>query len=238
MSAMGSVQTVLEDILARNDYSEAFCGTIISSSSIFSVLFALISSTWLDMSANYVTYSRISSGLYGFLFCAFAYCVNQPNMEIQIVVLNLMADFANSLTVPGLIQVALRSSQGILPEPTVTSVLTFGCQTLAVILLNVQHPLKRLSVNGNGYKIMLGVVATMVLLVDLSYAVFFKIPDLNDLQAKLAIRLGRDQLVNEDQDDDDTSNLVSSDTNGDTDEDNGPAAAARNDRHHRDKKDT
>lgn len=184
-STMNDLQIILDDILRSHGYSDTFCGILISHAFIFGIAFSLIGAAWVDNSSNYITVSRMASVLYAFTFVALCLSLDFPRIKSVILVTNIFASFGNSLVLPALIQVSLRSAASILPEATVAALNLFINQTLAAILINFEPLMRRVSPNEDEYRTLLISFASLVLIVNLLYAITFKKPKRKYLLEKL-----------------------------------------------------
>lgn len=184
-STIGDLQITLDDILRSHGYSDTFCGLLISHAFIFGIAFSLIGAAWVDNSSNYITVSRMASILYAITYVAFSFSLDFPDIKSVILVTNIFTSFGNSLVIPSLIQVSLRSAASILPEATVAALNLFINQTFAAILLNLEPLMRQVSPRDDEYKTLLISFAILVLLVNLLYSATFKMPKRKNLQEKL-----------------------------------------------------
>lgn len=184
-STMNDIQIILDDILRSHGYSDTFCGILISHAFIFGIAFSLIGAAWLDNSSNYITVSRMASVLYGFMFVVFCISLDFPNIKSVILVTNIFASFGNSLVVPALIQVSLRSASSILPEATVAALTLFMNQIFAALLINFEPLMRNLSPQNDEYRVLLVSFGAIVLFVNILYASTFKKPKRKHLKDRL-----------------------------------------------------
>lgn len=188
-SALSALQLIFEDILGAKGYSDVFCGELLSHSYIFGIVFLLIGAAWVDNSSNYIGVSRTASLLYGLTFIGFCASLNYPGIHSVIIVSNVLVSFGNSIVIPALTQVCLRCAATILPEAIVSALSVFMAQSAGAILINLEGPLKSLSSIDNTYGVQLAVFAFLVVLLNLLYAITFKVPCRDQLQQHVSERI-------------------------------------------------
>lgn len=196
-SIVNATHVVLEDILRMQQYSNTFCGKLIAHRFFFSLFFMIMGAVWVDNSANYVKFGRISAVLCAVSTVAFNISIIIPNIKTVILVTNVMVAFGGSLMYPALFQMCLRGAATILPEATVAAITVIAQQLLAGILMNSFGPLKKMSPSPDGYQAPMIIFACVVMIVNFLYATSFRAPNRDELYARLGNSEDRAFLVEE-----------------------------------------
>lgn len=188
-SAVNTIQTFLEDILNSQGYNDDFVGDLLFHSYMFGILFLLIGAAWVDNSSNYVGVSRTSSLIFTLTFIFFCATLNFRDFQTWIIVSNLVVSLGISLSVPALTQVGLRCAATILPEATVSGLIVLITQIGGTLLINTGSPLKSISPSNDSYLSQLSFMAVFVSLLNVLYAIGFKVPHREDLQHQISERI-------------------------------------------------
>lgn len=185
LTAISVVQINLQDVLSKQHYSDSFCGILIAHGYFFGIFFSIIGATFVDNASNYILVSRITSIVYSVTLAVFYVSLLLPDIALIIVATNIVAALGISVMTPAATQLSLRSAITILPEASVSALLVILCQSSSTILLYFMEPLKSLSRNPGEYDAPILILVSAVVVINLAFALFFRMPNRFKLQNKL-----------------------------------------------------
>lgn len=183
----------LQDILAVHQYTNTFCGSLISANNFLGIFFLVLGGILADGSDNLIRLSRFVTIFYAITMIIFNISINYNIHKVLIVIMNIVISLGYGLFFPALLKLSLNTSLGVMAESSVMSLTIILYQSISALISMAIQPMRRL---GNGhYTLPLGLLSMLVLLINLLYSLTFVEPDTVGLRRKLQTSRSRESEV-------------------------------------------
>lgn len=182
---IGIILTVMKPI----GYSSHLCGDLLSGLYIFGLPASFLTATLIDRSGRCLGLSRIASAIQSITFTLFSLLIQTSSHQGMIIFSDVILAITNGMLVQSMYQVILRYFKGVVPESTVmaSTIVFYGfCYS---VMSSLFKPLTRLGSEGSehdNYTLALNTYAIINVAIDISFLVFFKMPDKEFIMRKLA----------------------------------------------------